>query len=296
MVSVLLTCFNHIRFLPDAYQSVLEQTFGDFEILAIDDGSTDGTREWLAARDEPRLQCIFNETNLGTYASLNVGVDRAKGEFIAILNDDDLWAPEKLARQVEALRTNPRLGLVHTGGWFIDEAGERHPDPAPMGFPFPDLHDGDVLLDLVERNQVITSSVLVRREAFEQCGMFEPAFYGCGDWHMWLRIAASFEVAQVRKPLTFYRVHGSNAAWNSRKMLEDDVRIREWLAEWPALMGREGSGAAQAHNWACLGTEYTRLGEPGKGRRAYARSIRQLPTRVKSYARWAMTFLPGGRA
>lgn len=295
MVSILLTCYNHMRFLPDAYRSVLEQTYGDFELLAIDDGSKDGTREWLSQHSDPRLRLVFNRENLGTYASLNVGIAAARGDFVAILNDDDLWAPDKLATQVSAFETNPRLGLVHTGGWFIDENGNRHSDSAPMGFPYPDLHDGDVLLDLVERNQVITSSVLLRREVFDKCGLFDPAYYGCGDWHMWLRIAASFQVAQIREPMTFYRVHDENAAWNSQKMLEDDVRVREWLSAWSPFVERPDSKPALAHNWACLGTEYTRLGDRSKGRQAYSNSIRQLPTRLKSYARWAMTFLPGGQ-
>src|SRR5215207_9206180 len=102
-VSILLTCYNHMRYLPDAYQSVLDQTFGDYEILALDDGSTDGTREWLNSLDDPRVRLIFNERNLGTYATLNVGVKEAKGEFVAIFNDDDLWAPGKLQAQAEML-------------------------------------------------------------------------------------------------------------------------------------------------------------------------------------------------
>src|SRR3954462_11935571 len=110
-VSILFTCFNHIRFLPAAFEGVIGQTYKDFEIIAIDDGSTDGTREWLSARSEP-ITRIFNEKNLGTYASLNVALSKANGEFIAILNDDDLWAPEKLAKQVALLDARPEIGLV----------------------------------------------------------------------------------------------------------------------------------------------------------------------------------------
>jgi len=94
-VSILLTCFNHMRYLPAALESINAQTFRDFEILAIDDGSSDGTREWLTARPEPMTR-IFNATNLGTYGALNAGLAAAKGELIAVMNDDDLWAPTKL--------------------------------------------------------------------------------------------------------------------------------------------------------------------------------------------------------
>src|SRR5688572_11327743 len=94
-ISILLTCYNHIRYLPAAVEGIRAQTFKDSEIIAIDDGSTDGTREWLK-ENLPEAKLIFNEQNIGTYASLNVGLEATTGEFIAILNDDDVWAPEKL--------------------------------------------------------------------------------------------------------------------------------------------------------------------------------------------------------
>jgi glycosyltransferase involved in cell wall biosynthesis len=296
-VSILLTCYNHLRFLPAALDGVRTQTFSDFEILALDDGSTDGTREWLTeqAKTEPRMRLIFNEKNLGTYATLNVGLAEAKGEFIAILNDDDLWAPEKLARQVEMMDAIPKIGIVHVGGWFIDDDGNRHPDPAPLGFPYPRTRRGDILTDLIDHNQMITSSVLVRRAAFEQCGEFNTALFGSGDWEMWLRIARRWEVGYVDEPLAFYRVHGSNASHATGKIFRDDAVIREWITTWE----RDYEGKmtpelrrAFGHNWACLGTVRTILGNPKGGRQAYAQSIRLIPGRVKSYARWLLTFLP----
>ena len=93
-VSILLTCYNHLDYLPAAH-SIRTQTFQDFEVIAIDDGSTDVSREWLASQNNITL--VLNEKNLGTYGTLNKGLDLATGEFIAVLNDDDVWMPEKLA-------------------------------------------------------------------------------------------------------------------------------------------------------------------------------------------------------
>lgn len=289
-ISVLLTCYNHLRYLPAAYQGILDQTFTDYEILALDDGSTDGTRAWLAEQNDPRLRLIFNESNLGTYATLNVGLREAKGDFIAILNDDDLWAPHKLEKQLAAFAENPKLGLVHTSGWFIDAEGGRHPSARPLGFPFPHMSKADALPQLIDHNQIITSSALIRREAFEKCGEFDPAFYGCGDWHMWLRIARQYEIGFVDEPLTFYRVHGENAALNDQKMFEDGKRIREWIATWEE--NRPDLRAAFAHNWACLGTERTWLGDKAGGRRAYLESLKRMPGRLKTYLRLLATWLP----
>lgn len=297
-VSILLTCYNHLRHLQPAVESVLAQTYTDYEIVALDDGSKDGTREWLKEREqEGKLRCVFNEKNLGTYATLNVGLQEAKGEFIAVLNDDDLWAPEKLAKQVAMLDANPKIGLVHTGGWFIDGEGEKMADPKPLGFVYPSTPTGDVLALLIYHNRIITSSALVRRECFEKCGPFDPSFFGSGDWQMWLRVAQQYEIGYVPDPLCFYRVHSANASHQKEKINEDDARIREWITTWqPRLEERikrepELYGAF-AHNWACLGTERTWAGRPSEGRRAYKQAIKMAPRRFKTYARWLATFLP----
>lgn len=294
-VSVLLTCYNHIRFLPAALDGVLGQTLNDYEIIAIDDGSTDGTREWLSERPEP-MERIFNETNLGTYGSLNVALSKASGEFIAVLNDDDLWAPEKLARQVSMMDAHPEVGLVHTDGWFIDGEGERM-EGSPLGFEFPRFETGDVLLGLVYQNKIIASAALARRECFEDLGGFNEAFFGSGDWEMWFRIAERWKVGFVEEPLTFYRVHGTNASHKLERIWRDDQLLREWIAgELEKLEAdrfpEQDLRRAKAHNFACLGTVKALNGDTAGGREAYARSIQLAPERMKSYLRYAATLLP----
>lgn len=292
-VSVLLTCYNHLDYLGPCLDSLRSQTFRDFEVIALDDGSTDGTREFLAKQADLRVH--LNESNLGTYGTLNVGLGLATGDWIAVFNDDDLWAPEKLQRQIEALEGWPRTGLVHTSGWFIGPDGNRLSDPEPLGFPWPKTKSGDVLADLMHHNQIITSSALFSREAVERVGQFDPSFYGCGDWQMWLRIASEFDVVHVDEPLTFYRVHETNAARNEDRMNDDSRRIREWLATWEAISPeseRAGIPEAVAHNWACLGTERAWNGEMRAARAAYARAIKLRPGRPQTYLRWLAAWGP----
>ncbi|MBI5707246.1 MAG: glycosyltransferase [Armatimonadetes bacterium] len=386
-VSVLLTCYNHLAYLPACLEGVLAQTFQDFEIIILDDGSSDGTREWLKERvkgwkgggveglvprgadsqsaglghsDEgtegqgnspdrpspiahrdpaagdpspgslsltdlspsgrgdaedrpspiahrgtspfaPRpspIKLIFNETNLGTYGTLNRGLKEATGEYIAVLNDDDLWAPEKLERQLALFEAHPEVGLVHTDGWFIDGKGERM-EGSPLGFSFPRTQTGDVLLALLYANKIIASAALVRRECFEKLGGFNEAYFGSGDWEMWLRVAEQWQVGYVDEPLTFYRVHGANASHKLERIWKDDEMLREWIrTRYPLLEARGYPSAelvaAKAHNEACLGTVKTLNGDPAGGRAAFARSIKLAPGRWKSYLRWAATFLPRG--
>lgn len=287
-VSILLTCYNHLAYLPACLEGVRSQTFQDFEIIAIDDGSTDGTREWLS--QQPDLITIFNEQNLGTYGTLNVALARAQGEFIAVLNDDDLWAPRKLQAQLDLFDAHPEIGLVHTDGHFIDGKGDRM-EGSPLGFEFPRTETGDVLVDLIYANKIIASAVLVRRACFDQVGSFNEEYFGSGDWEMWMRVAEKWHVGFVSEPLTMYRVHGANASHKLERIWRDDEKLRVWIDE------RSGSypasprmHAALAHNQACLGTVRTLNGNPRAGRAAYARSIRMQPGRLKSYLRWLATF------
>lgn len=344
-VSILLTCYNHLAYLPAAWAGIESQTFRDFEIIAIDDGSTDGTREWLrapplhsggegpgvrsvgespgsgerqggradlqpsgspdagkvpAVREgdaggTPAVQVILNETNLGTYGTLNRALEAASGEFIAILNDDDVWLPDKLAAQVALMERHPEVGLVHTDGYFIDGKGERM-EGSPLGFEFPRTETGDVLLDLVYQNKIIASAALVRRSCFDELGGFNPNYFGSGDWEMWLRIAEQHQVGYVDEELTLYRVHGANASHKLDRIWRDDEMLREWLApRLENLSGRfpeEAIRRAQAHNWACIGTVRTLNGDPAGGRQAYSKSMALMPGRFKSRLRWLATFLP----
>jgi glycosyltransferase involved in cell wall biosynthesis len=274
-------------------EGIRKQTYRDFEIVAIDDGSTDGTREWLA--EQPDIRCIFNAENCGTYETLNVGLRETTGELVAVFNDDDLWEPEKLEKQVELLDQHPRVGLVHTGGYFIDGDGNRT-EGNPLGFAFPRFETGDILLGLVYENKVIASAALARRECFEKLGGFNREYFGSGDWEMWFRIAEKYDVGFVDQPLTHYRVHGANASHKLERIWKDDEKLRRWIAPRIESLGNRFSAPdiqrAQAFNQAALGTVCTLNGDPRQGRTAYRHSIRLQPGRWKTYARYLATYLP----
>lgn len=294
-VSILLTCYNHLAYLPAAVEGIRAQTMIDWEVIAIDDGSTDGSREWLSAHAGD-FTLIFTEQNVGTYAALNRALAHAAGDYIAVLNDDDVWLPTKLERQLEAFARHPKAGLAHTDGWFIDGGGNRL-EGAPLGFTFPRLPSGDALPALLYANKIIASAALVRRSCFEELGGFDDAYFGSGDWEMWLRIAERHEVAFVDEPLTLYRVHGANASHKLERIWRDDERLREEIVRRAGRYAASGRDPrvmreALAHNWACLGTVRTLNGNRSGGRAAYVQSIRMSPKRLKSYLRWATTFLP----
>ncbi len=287
-VTVLLTCYNHRRYLPAAVDGLRAQTYRDFETISLDDGSTDGSREWLT--EQPELRCVFNARNLGTYGTLNEGLRLATGELIAVLNDDDVWLPEKLERQVALLDAHPEVGLVHTGGEFIDGEGNRT-EGNPLGFRFPTFETGDVLPGLVYENKIIASAALVRRTCFDAVGPFNPSYFGSGDWEMWWRICERWAAGFVDAPLTLYRIHGENASHKLERIWQDDERLREFFAERIAALDGRIDRVGEAFNQAALGTVMMLNGKTFEARQAYRRSLRLNPRRPQTVLRLMATGL-----
>ncbi|MCS7208241.1 MAG: glycosyltransferase [Fimbriimonadales bacterium] len=294
-VSVLIPSYNHARFLPATLESVFQQTFSDYEVVVVDDGSVDDSVAILQSYGE-RVR-LYVQQNRGTYSTLNRCVAESRGEYLAILNSDDLWMPTKLEKQVALLEANPQLGLVHTGGHFIDAAGQVLPGN-PLGFEWPRTPTGNIIEALVRCNKIIASSVLIRRECFERLGGFREDLYGSGDWEMWFRVALEYDIGYIDEPLTMYRVHGANASFQHMRVYEDDVKVRTGTIHacesrlWQRATDRRAMRLALAHSYACMGTEYALLGDRRNARRAYLRSLRLYPLRFKSLLRLGLTFLP----
>ena len=291
-VTVLLTCYKHIAYLPQALESIRAQTYRDYAVIALDDGSTDGSREWLA--EQEGIQVVLNEENLGTYGTLNKGLDLAEGEFIAILNDDDVWMPTKLEKQISLLDQNPKVGLVATSGEFVDGNGNTL-DGRPLGFDFPSFETGDRLLDMVYHNLVIASSAVFRRSIVTEIGGFNEMYFGSGDWEMWFRIAARHDLGCVRESLCQYRVHAANASHSKEKIWRDDAMLRDWMIPLLEDVGdrfpTEQVRTAIAHCWAALGTARMLSGDARSSREAYRASMHIMPKRIKNYLRYAATYL-----
>jgi glycosyltransferase involved in cell wall biosynthesis len=198
-VNVVIPSYNHGRFLTRTVRSVLDQTFQDFDLVIVDDGSTDDT-EAVVSRLDARVEYV-KQGNAGLGAARNTGARMADGEWLAFLDADDSWKPEKLERQLAAVTTPGPVGVVYTGAEFTDEAGHRtgvFPHTGPYG---------RVLDTLWKANFVCSgSNALVRRSSFERAGGFDEArvVMGVADWELWIRLAAFDEFACVEEPLICY--------------------------------------------------------------------------------------------
>lgn len=197
-VSVVIPAYNAMAYLPETVESVLRQTFTDFEVLIIDDGSSDNIVQWVSEIVDQRIRLISQE-NQGLAGAPNTGITQARWEYIAFLDADDLWEPTKLEKQVRCLDNNPAVGLVHTWMLLVDEQGKF------TGRVMKSNAEGEVWNQLVERNIIAGPSVIIRRCCFETVGIFDQNLRSIEDWDMWLRIASRYPFALIKEHLAYYR-------------------------------------------------------------------------------------------
>jgi glycosyltransferase involved in cell wall biosynthesis len=198
IVSVIIPAYNAERTILETIASVQQQTMSDFELIIIDDGSTDRTVELVQAVEDDRLQ-IFSYENGGVPIARNRGIAKSNSEFIAFLDADDLWAPEKLELQLAALQAHPKAGLAYSWTYNMSETGDLLEPVEPR---FSGRVYGDLLLWNFLSNG---SNPLIRRRAIESVGEFCAELMSTEDWDYWLRLAMKWEFILVPKHQVFYR-------------------------------------------------------------------------------------------
>jgi glycosyltransferase involved in cell wall biosynthesis len=198
-VSIVLPTFNRLKYLRPAVQSIHAQTFTDWELIVADDGSDGETAAYLASLvDPPKIRVISLPHSGNPGAVRNVGWQAAQGEFIAFLDSDDLWLPQKLAKQVASLSAHPQRQWGHTAFATIDDSGSQ-----PRAWP---AAQGWVLESLIKMELVIApASVIVKRRCLELLGGFDVRQRACEDYDLWLRLAAISELDGVAEELTLKR-------------------------------------------------------------------------------------------
>lgn len=204
-ITVLLPVYNGGVYLRPAIDSVLAQSYPDFELLVIDDGSTDASREIVGGIDDPRIRLIENGRNLGLIATLNRGLTLARGEFIARMDADDLCLPERFARQIACLETNPTIGGC--GTWF-----EKCSDRGCVTMEMPEAPDL-IRLFLIFDNPFLHSSMMLRRHLLDEHGLrYDPAYQHTEDYDLWVRCSELMDLVNVPEVLMRYRDHPGNVS------------------------------------------------------------------------------------
>lgn len=207
-ISVVVPTYNSKQTILETINSVLEQTFTDFELIVINDGSTDNTLELLENIKDTRLK-IYSYDNGGLSAARNRGIVRSTGEFISFVDADDLWTKDKLELQFQALQNNPQAGVAYS--WTIcmgNDGSSFHPGVS-------ESFAGNVYPNLLVCNFIGSgSNVLIRKEAIESVGYFDETLKSCEDWDYWLRLAPKYDFVVVPQPQIIYRL--SSGAMSSK--------------------------------------------------------------------------------
>jgi glycosyltransferase involved in cell wall biosynthesis len=280
-VSVIIPTHNRAVFLRDAIQSALNQTFQDFEIIVVDDASRDSTGEVVQSFSDPRIVYIRHETNRGQGASRNDGIRRGSGEYVALLDDDDEWLPEKLEQQVRLLdSSSSEVGLVYSGFSRIDVSSKR-----AIGRVIPEKR-GYAFAELCLKNWIGTSTVVVRRVCFEKVGLFDEALATGEDYDMWIRISKEFKIDYIGEPLVSYTVHGTRLSANYESTIQGLEGLLRKHAPYFALDSRNYS-----RRYSSLGIKYCFSGDIKKGREALLGAIKLYPFELRHYYNLCLSFL-----
>lgn len=283
-VSVIVPTSNRSALLRRAVGSILAQTLGDFEIIIVDDASIDDTQQVVKAFGDDKIRYVRHHAKKGAAAARNTGIVSSRGKYIAFLDDDDEWFPEKLAKQFDLLeRRPPTVGVVYTGAFAVDAAtGKVVSQQTPT-------RKGNVFNDIFVKNSIApTSTFFVRKECFAKVGLFDVGLEFGEDFDMWLRIANEYQFDCIEEPLIKFSLPDNKPSLSSTYDLMirgNEARLKKYAPLF-ALHRRSHS-----RRYFDIGILHCYNGNVEKGREAFIRAIKKYPFEIKYYLGIFLSFL-----
>jgi len=274
-VSVVIPTYNRANLLLEAIDSVVRQSFQDFEVVVVDDGSTDDTADRLAGLDIP-LQHVRLPHNERPGLLRNHGISAARGEFIAFLDDDDLWHPDKLAQLVALLDGDETLGFVYSDIYLL------YPDRSTAGPMLSPQHKQAALLfdHLLENCFIFPSSLAVRRRLFDRLGRFDESLATGEDYDLWLRLAYHSKAGYLPMPLAYIRRHPvSQSNRHASSVYQNTILVLERTMHTLPLTLRQRLRARRtlSNLYIRTGLAALKAGDAAAARRCFVQSLRLNP-------------------
>lgn len=220
LVSVIIPVYNSANYIAETINSVLQQSVRDFEIIVVDDGSTDHLKEVLDPFIVSKQIIYIPQVNRGVSAARNHGYGKSNGEYVAFLDSDDVWLSDNLEAKLNKFKSGD-FGLVHADAVVIDE----HSNPLQQMLSG---NEGNLLNDMLAWNGTQVpgpSSILVKREVVEKIGLFDEQLSTSADQDFFIRVAVRYKIGRVAKPTWMYRIHGNNMHKNIARMEHDVLRV-----------------------------------------------------------------------
>jgi glycosyltransferase involved in cell wall biosynthesis len=287
LVSVIIPTYNSASFVRQSVESVLRQTYDNFEVIVVDDGSTDNTEAVLLSyKDAIRY---IKKNNGGPSGARNLGINEAKGEFIAFQDADDIWLPEKLQLQIEHFKQNPHLGVVFTGSVRFNESGLLDSN-IRKGYTVP---TGMIFDKLLTEHFVAMPSVMVRKSCLDEIGLFEETLIGNEDFNLYLRLARKYAFGFVNQVLVHIRIHENNLSDNLEQMCEDEIKNLDKIASMfpdAHIPKRKLSAGIYAR----FGRYYFSQQRFDEAQSCFQKAFRLSPVLVKTWHLWILAAIPDG--
>jgi glycosyltransferase involved in cell wall biosynthesis len=267
-LSVILPSHNRENLVSRAVDSVLTQSFSDFELILVDDCSTDNTRRVLDQyRDTPRVRLIFSDTNLGASGARNLGLSKARGSLIAFQDSDDYWMPDKLRLQVQALDASPECGICYCGSLYYSAQNSYY----IPGRIFRRL-DGDLSSEILWENTTSTQTLVIRREILDQVGLFDSRLDPVEDWELMIRVAQVTQFRFIPEPLVIiYGTPGSISSFRA-----NNAEARGKIVEKHRALFNENHAMLARHHYI-VGRIWQNLGASDRALSEFVLSFSEAP-------------------
>jgi GT2 family glycosyltransferase len=216
-----MTVYNYEKFIGDSIESILSQTFSNFEFIIVNDASTDRTEEVINSYKDKRIIYIRNETNIGQTKSLNKGIRAARGKYLARMDSDDMAFPQRLSMQVEFMEKNPKIGVV--GAW-LQSVDERNRLIRKSRYPAKPTLVRLLLLNLLNWPCLTHPTVMMRKEVFDCVGGYDERYFISQDYDLWLRIARKYPLRNIPCILLSYREHRHSLSRSKKERTKQEVK------------------------------------------------------------------------
>lgn len=284
-VSIVIPTYNRAHLIERAVRSVIYQTYQDFEIIIVDDGSDDDTEKEIKKLSDSRLRYIRHDTNKGAAAARNTGIKASRGKYIAFQDSDDVWVEDKMEKQMKAFETAPpEVGVIYTGSWRMKHMKKIYTPP-----PLIKQKDGDIHHLLLRKSFVSTPTAVVKRACFDAVGMFDEELPRFQDWDLFLRISRHYHFKCIDEPLVIKYPQPDSITADSSKI----------IPAWEIIFKKHFADVAKdrdllAYQHMRIGYAFASNGDLKQGRKYFAKAVAINPFSIEVVSNFAVSLLGFG--
>lgn len=274
LISIITPTYNRSDYLPEAIDSVLCQTYNNFELIIVDDGSTDGTKSLVEAYLSDKRIKYFYQCNQGQSVARNKGIYESSGDFICFLDSDNAWFPNKLVRSLKEFRSFPDADIVYGNNILIDE------NSVEIGISTMKRYSGRITHHLLKDNFVSMNTTMTRKKCFDEMGLFNESDRIAEDYELWLRFSTKFEFRYISELLGYYRIMDDQISSNKQERFSGNERLLlNFLDQYPDSVTREQRYKGLSHF-------YTRKSRYETSASLFRDSIFDIAKGIKYYPWW----------